>query len=294
MEETTRVPIAEQNTIPVEVEEVKEIETSHEPVDAAAAKEAQREAEARAGGWVPLEEWRGDPEDHVSAKEFLRFGRHMEPLKRQLQEERERNGKFVKEIIGIKQQLEAESKAKLEAEIARLNQIKKEAFERADFTAYQAAEEEGNKIRQQTIPVQDAPNAIFSEWQAQNTWYTNPVARQEADLRGAELMRSITGDIRPPTEFEYKYVLDKVAAEIGAKHIQRPVQAPPVQPAKPSTTGAKPKQRTFNSLDADAKDAFLRFQRSGIYKNTGDIERDAAAYIRDLDSGSTSYTIRSN
>lgn len=266
------------------------------PVDEKAEREAKMEEEARSGGWVPLTEWRGDPEDHVSAREFLRVSRIVSPLKRKLDEAERRNGEFVKKFGEMSKQVEMEVKTRYEAEIARLAAAKKDAFERADYTAFEAADQEAARIKERyatTVPEAidiQAQNVVFKEWVANNSWYNNPELQREADDKGREIAMNITGGTRDMTPFEYKHMLSEVAREFGAK--VKTAAPPPVQPARAPAHSGKPKTRTFNSLSADEKDAFRRFQRMGIYKDSGDVEKDASSYIRDLDSAGTAYTVR--
>lgn len=291
-----RTPLAER-----EEEEITPIqgETPVEEtpvVDEKAEREKRMEEEARASGWVPLTEWRGDAEDHVSAREFLRVSRIVSPLKRKLDEAERRNGEFVKKFGDITKQIESEAKAKYEAELNRLNSIKKDAFERADFTAFEAANEEAARIKERiatSVPESvdaQAQNVVFRDWVNSNSWYNNPELQREADDKGREIAIRITGGTRDMTPFEYQYMLSEVAKEFGAK--AKPAAPPPVQPARAPAPQGRSKTRTFNSLNADEKEAFRRFQRMGIYKDSGDIEKDALSYIRDLDSADTAYTIR--
>jgi hypothetical protein len=218
-----------------------------------------------------------------------------------LKDAQERNGKILREVENFKEDARKAERSKIEAELAESRRLKKEAFESGEYAKMEQADLLAENARKRAAALTQAPvtgDPIFSEWQDKNTWYANPQAAYEADAVGARIAQEVTGgENRPLSPFEYRYVLDKVASEVGSKYGNapaKPATAPPVVNAPKAAVQQANRNRTrsFADLSADEKDAFKQFQRHGIYKNTGDLDKDARDYIRELDASSDTYILR--
>lgn len=146
------------------------------------------EAAAREEGWVPLEEWNGDPKDWVEAKEFVFRGELMGRIKKQSKV----INNFKSEIDEMKTALRelgehnrkiAENERK--KALAELRKAKKEAFEDNDFEALEEIDERMDELKsvdlskgdnKEAPPKEDATqNSVDPEvevWLTKNDWYT--------------------------------------------------------------------------------------------------------------------------
>jgi hypothetical protein len=137
-------------------------------------------------GWVPQDQWSGNPDDWRPAKEFLDRGelfKKIEEQKRELKNMRLAINDLSKHHSEVKQIAYKEALATLRAQ-------KKEALETGDADAVieiddkiaetreaQRAAEAAPKVQE---PAQ--PNEVFVRWQARNAWYgTERVMKAAAD-----------------------------------------------------------------------------------------------------------------
>jgi hypothetical protein len=144
------------------------------------------ESAARASGWVPLDEWEGDPDDHVDAKEFVRRGELFHKISSQSSEIKD-----LKKAIGSL--MEHHQKVK-ETEFTRaleyLKQQKKSALEEGDADKLMAVDEAIDTLKQEkksevqanTAQKKNGPTPVFVQWVQQNAWYLkDPELRTFAD-----------------------------------------------------------------------------------------------------------------
>jgi hypothetical protein len=150
---------------------------------------SQIEQKALEQGWRPRDQFEGNDDDFIDAKEFVRRGELFSKIEHQ-----------NKELKAVRQALEAfkvhHGKVK-EAEYARalksLQDARKEAFRQGEHEQAFALEEKIDEIKAekdaivqeaQTPAVQNV-NHEFSEWMTRNKWYTaDAELREEADALG--------------------------------------------------------------------------------------------------------------
>ena len=146
------------------------------------------EEKARSMGWRPQEEWEGEPEEWIDAKEYV--GRkplfdHMATLKRELKEnqkalkalqthhEKVREAEYNRALLALK----AEKKAALEeGDSDKLVEVDDKI---TDLKAQALAQEQVQRQSSNTV------HPAFVAWVERNTWYAqNPELRQKADEIG--------------------------------------------------------------------------------------------------------------
>lgn len=142
-------------------------------VDPAAERQAQLEAEARRGGWVPLAEFRGRPGEWRSAEEFLRRGREIAGIARnELLKAQRINENLANEVAELRKLMErqtstiqlltkrAESadKAGYDRAIREAKQRQRLAAQSGDLAAYDDAEAEISSL-EETRAVEEVPPA---------------------------------------------------------------------------------------------------------------------------------------
>ncbi len=146
------------------------------------------EEKAKAMGWRPQEEWEGDPEDWIDAKEYV--GRkplfdNMAAIKRELKENQ-------KALRALAQHHEKVREAEYQRALETLKAEKKAALEEGnsdkvvemddrilDLKAQIKSEEQAAKV------ASNQPHPNFLLWVERNTWYAqDPMLRQKADEIG--------------------------------------------------------------------------------------------------------------
>jgi hypothetical protein len=169
----------------------KQEEQKNESVEKPALTEIEQRAHAE--GWVPKDEWDGDPDQWRPAKEFLDRGelfKKIEDQNRSLKEMRRTLEEFGKHHAKVR---EVEFKRALEI----LKGQKKEALTEGDVDKVVDIDEKIDAVKdaqrasaQQTVRLPDVPegNPIFDSWVERNSWYKNSSAmRAYADRLGNEL-----------------------------------------------------------------------------------------------------------
>lgn len=175
------------------------------------------EIEAREQGWVPQDEWQGDPEKWRPAKEFVDRGELLKKLEHQGKElkqtnqalksladhhKRVREVEYQRAMADLKQQRKA---ALIEQDMERVAELD----EVIDLTKEQAA-----SMPEIEVPDIKAAPAGLVQWENANSWYkkdramtayTNSLA---AELRAQgysleEALRQIDKDVRK--EFPHKF-----------------------------------------------------------------------------------------
>jgi hypothetical protein len=142
-------------------------------------------------GWVPQDEWSGDPEQWRPAKEFLDRGelfKKIEEQKRELKQVRAAMEEFGRHHAEVKKIAYKEALATLKAQ-------KKEALEAGDADAVIELDEriaetrEAQKAAEATPApqVDDAPRPEFVQWQNRNGWYqSDRIMKAAADEAARE------------------------------------------------------------------------------------------------------------
>ena len=150
------------------------------------------EQKAMDSGWVPQDQWEGDPDQWRPAKEFLDRGelfKKIEDQSRTIKEFKKTLDAFSKHHSQVR---EVEYKRALET----LKSQKKAALIDGDADLVVDLDEKIDLIRDeqrelsQSIPepAQEVHNPVFDNWVEKNSWYTSDRAmRSFADTRGREL-----------------------------------------------------------------------------------------------------------
>ena len=225
------------------------------------------EAAARAQGWVPQDEFAGDPEKWRSAEEFVERGKQITPILR------ERNEKLVKDIERLNAKLETQgqavqeliqffSKSEQRAYQKAFNELKgkqREAVELGDTAAYEAAEREMAELFKEPPPSPKKPEIQpppeYFEFMEANPWYTkDPELSEYADFVGQRLV----GKAKSNKDF-YDTVAQTVRARFPEKFENKKRDVP--QSVEGAGSPPKAKGRGYNDLPADAKAQCDRFMK---------------------------------
>lgn len=186
------------------------------PISGEALTPTQQEALAQ--GWVPKDDFQGDPEKFVDAGEFLRRGelfrkiesqsKEMKDMRKALQELAKHNSQIRDiEYKRALETLKAEKKAALsEGDADRVVDID----DRIDLVKAQQRQD-AVQTAQQAIPQEVHPE--LKNWIGRNGWYeTTPSMRGWADARGIELAQ----EGKSPTE-----VLNTLEKEVKTRFSEK-------------------------------------------------------------------------
>lgn len=241
-------------------------------------QENETETKARRLGWVPLEEFKGDPDKHRSAEEFLERGFNMLPLLQRdndrlhrgmsrLEKRLEDQSRTFEEFQKFSEKAEerAYKRAKSELEAKRDS-----AIQNADTASAQQAIRELNALESdrpapKTEPSKDnkpAPDPVFQDWMAENAWFTaDPALQGYATKIFGQLEKTQPGV--PPAQLlaeTKKRVMDKFPEEFGIN--PRREAAAAVSTPSGGAAVSKKKGKTYEDLPAEAKRACDKFVKT--------------------------------
>lgn len=150
-------------------EETQETDTeATEDVSTEFDYQAHQEEKAAAGGWKPLEDWEGKPEDWSSAEAFNIRGEFIGKMKHQ-------DSKHADEIAGLNQFHQVAMKSKIDE----LQQKKEEVIREGADTAVEDVKNLDHQISSLQAPTQVAPaeDPALTAWKANNSWINTPGAK---------------------------------------------------------------------------------------------------------------------
>lgn len=235
------------------------------------------ENEAKTFGWVPLDEFKGDPEDWRDADTFLKRGKEingflrkdLEKLKSNLMQ-KDAEIREVKETMAefAKFHKETEERAYKRA-IEDIRKQKAEAVNVGDGEAVVALDEQLDALKeaqkQAATPVttqkQNTPSKEYLSWVKSNIWFeTDPELRALANVVSQE----ITLDSPGLPDAEYLQEITKRVKESAPEKFENPNRR--TSAVTGSSDGRAPTQRTdkksYDNLPAEAKAACDKFVKN--------------------------------
>lgn len=182
-------------------DEVQEIETQEQDNIEEESDNTPNEIEekARAMGWRPLEEFKGDPGKHIPADKYVERGLEKLPI---LQRNYEN---VTKELKDVKDQLQATKeyqehigKVSYERALKDIQQKQREAVEAGDVETFDKLEKQKEQAKDEYTPKQSEPASRESfdiqrerlelqrsilNWKKENSWYDKDrLLQTEADI----------------------------------------------------------------------------------------------------------------
>lgn len=192
------------------------------------------EDRAMSNGWKPKDQWEGDPDDWVPAKQFNRngelFGR-INSYKHKIQSLEKTVGDLVKHNERVYETGYKDALDKLKAE-------RRVALREGDVDAVEQIEERIEQVEKQRdeglteikqVGQQQQMHPAFEPWLENNPWYGDNKMRAYADAIANDLVSQSQGRI--PFESLLEQVTDQMREEfpekVGGKKVsQRPAQRP--------------------------------------------------------------------
>ena len=247
--------------------------------------------EARKGGWVPKEEYRGDESSWVDAETFVERGRQINPIlrannERLKKEIAERDRKHQAEIDEMKQSVEefkafqreaSERKVnQLQAELKTLRAARSEATSQEDhekaaeiderIDAVKDQVQEAKTVKQETPKPKAADVQEFTpemkRWFNDNPWYGD----DQQYLEETEMVNALGTAIRKKhptvTGVDFLDLLDQ-SIQKNLPSIKGNRKGPSVEGGNRTarTTAGK---RSYENLPSDSKAACDKFVKQGI------------------------------
>lgn len=181
----------------------------NKPVEKPALSDTELRAQSQ--GWVPKEEWDGDPDSWRPAKEFLDRGE----LFKKIDEQNRVIKDFRKTIEDLSKHNAEIAKVEYKRALDTLRAEKKTALENLDAEAVLRIDDQIDVVREAQrkaettqVHLPQAPaelNPIFVAWKDRNGWYeTNKAMRAYADKIGNELHGMSPTELLATVEKEVK------------------------------------------------------------------------------------------
>lgn len=237
------------------------------------------EARASEKGWVPQDEWEGDPDQWRPAKEFLDRGELMDRISSQSRQ-LEKYSTEVEELKdGLKVLAEHNKKvAKIEYEKAMkdLKSRKAEALSYGDHDTVVELDDQIDELKESKKEIEEVeqkpqqknngPHPDVVRWMESNSWYNNNMVMQgAADAIARQYLSQ-----NPSAESDPSKVLDYVSREIRKEFPEKfGTKRKPSGTADPSSNGASrgasgAKKYTVKSLSPEQKTIAKRFAATGV------------------------------
>lgn len=220
------------------------------------------EEKAISQGWVPEEQWKGDPEKWRPAKEFVERGENIIPILKdrlnKLEEELQLALKVNKaEIEAVKKATLEQAKKDYEKQLADLRKQKFEAVQSGDVEEYTKIEQK-EKTLKQPEEVKPTETPVFTEWKSKNSWYNT-----DNDLTDwAEFVAAKIHKENPNMEERAFY--ESVASRVKAQFPDKFTNPNRDKADMAEGGGAKPsggKKKNWADLPDSAKSAYSRLSK---------------------------------
>lgn len=238
------------------------------------------EAEQRASrlGWVPKDQFKGDPDKWRPAEEFLDRGMNMLPLlqrdndklhkgmsrlEKRLEEQARTFEEFQKYNEKIEERAYRRAKAELEAKL-------EASVQTGDVSgAKQATQELANleSERQRPVEKQKEPekpqvDRVFKDWMDENPWFnSDPALTGYATKVFGDLEKKMAGKSHSELLAETKKkVMEKFPEEFGINPKRE--SAPSVSAPNEASGAVRKKGKTYDDLPPDAKKACDKFVKT--------------------------------
>lgn len=239
------------------------------------------EEKAMASGWRPQDEWTGDPDDWVDARTFNRNGEFMSRIQQQ-SKQLNSSASEIEELKNAMKALGDHNKKIAEAEfkkaVASLKKEKVAALEGDDHELVVEIDDKIDELKEtkremdakpkqelEKPPADVAPDPVFVEWSATNTWYKNDtVMRGAADALGMEYADKNQGaPLADVLDYVTKQMATKFPQEFGNKNQRKP--SPVTEGSASGSKRGKKAKFTEKDLSDEQKQFAKMFVDTGAF-----------------------------
>ena len=225
------------------------------------------ESKAREKGWVPKDEWKGNPNDWRSAHEFLDRSSFFEKISNQGREIRELRA----DVLAAKEHMQKLRAANEKALIEAREQAKLQALEEQDYHKVVEIDREIRQLeKQQEIPQpqrqpDESADRLHQEWLDNNPWYnTDGDMKADADAFGMTYRQR---NPNASAEEVYNHVTSKVKKLHADKF--SPQEGAQSRPSGMTTAQTRTANRghgyTPKDLSEDERRVGVKFVKMGLY-----------------------------
>jgi hypothetical protein len=206
-------------------------------------------------GWRPKEEFKGDPDNWKTSKEYIKDGEFISKIA-------DLNRRMDSQKADFDERLENTNKlneARRKSEIEDLKAKQREAINMADEDAYDRAQKKIDTLEDSKADTDDQPQAkdpAITEWEAKNDWINNP--NDEKTAIAQSIFNNYVGKNQGHTA---KQALDHVDARLANLY---PVSNPRRDQPDSTESGTKrPKQKnrdlSMDDLTQDEKQEWNQY-----------------------------------
>lgn len=242
------------------------------------SEEAERdyETEARGMGWKPPEEFKGDPDKHISAEKYVTRGETQIPLMLANQKRMTADLQSMKSSMEFQaQHFEKSTKQQVDAARKAERETMRTAVVDGDTDTYAAAEKRLDNIVDPTPTPKAAPvDEDLQEFKKNNDWYGKDLAMTGA----AEAYSNMLADTKKLGGADnYNQVVEYIKTEFPHKFGNPRRDDPPA--VGDARRAPKNAGKSFSNLPADAQDSFDRFYKDGVFGKDTKIEDAQKKYV---------------
>ena len=248
--------------------------------------ESPVEEAARGQGWVPEEEWDGDPTQWRDAQVFLERGEYFKTMGTQRKQIDKLNA-VVEKMASIQAATREDERQRV---LQELSEKKVSAMEEGEFERVATIDNEMNKIRSE--PAMAVPNVQgqneelytqnkIAEYIDNNQWYrTNSDMRQYADSLAVGFRTgNPNATIDDVLEYTDREVKIRYPEQFGGQVPSASPVASTRRTTKPSPNGAQ-KKKTLDDLPAGSREMYAQIGQSFV--DAGAVD-SIDEYIEELD-----------
>ena len=223
------------------------------------------EDRARRMGWVPQEEFRGDPNRWVDAETFLERGENELPILRERLRKMERqNQDLSKEVRQFVREMGKQQKSQHEQSMEDIKRKREQAVEDGDIETYRQYDKQLEQMAQNAPEVPEPKEAddngwtpdfkeTFESWKQENSWYEkDPLLSKEfADFHDWLLGTN--------PEMDDSDRLKKAEQAVKDKYPQKFKKQPKGSPVEGGTQRKGKNSKGYDDLPSEAKAAYDKF-----------------------------------
>lgn len=250
------------------------------------AAQQQVEARARAMGWTPKDEFKGDPAKWRDAGEFVERGENLLPLVKA------QNKRLEREVAELKQttrefaeHLSKTEQRAYERALADLKLQRKEALAAGDGDAFEKVDDQIDKLKREAEAKaakradkhDDGAGAdpVYTEWESRNTWLKDAELSEYAEFAAQKLRAG--GEKATGAEF-LDLVAERVKKQFPAKFTNpRRETAQAVEGAAPA---ARRSGKSYADMPAEARAACDRMAKNGFGGDEKAMAKFKADYVK--------------
>jgi hypothetical protein len=244
----------------------------------------QLETRARAMGWTPKEEFRGDPSKWRDAGEFIERGEREVPLLRAQNKRLETKiAELERTTRDFAEHLSKTEQRAYDRALADLKEQRKQALAAGDGDAFEKVDDAIEKLRSDAEKAaaknakQDNPgdDPVYKEWESRNKWLSEPELQEYAEF-AAQRMRN-NGEKATGADF-----LDLVAKKVKERFPEKFTN--PRRESAQSVEGAAPGPRkggkAYADMPAEARAACDRMAKNGFGGDEKAMAKFKADYVK--------------